>query len=258
MPAPVMLLAKHCWPARQSLHAHQQCGRFQLLAGSPQRHPNSAHCSPGIPLSPSCRPAGVTPLLGRPGRPSISGSGRAQMRQGLPWTPRSRVACTLCHLRLSRWVQHAAAVLWCGQGLAGNPVHRAACIGGLRALQQWCEAMLLCVLIFLKNRVVPCVWLLHSRPAQWCNSNKTPSALPGECLPRANALPSQMHDPDGRAASSAHTPCSAAFSPLWHCQACHLQAEWSMTPLCPPLPPHACRPACRGAWPSPFPTTACP
>ena len=57
------------------------------------------------------------PLLRRPGQPSISVSGRDQMRQGLPLTPRSRVACTLCHLRLSRWEQPEAARLCCRVGL---------------------------------------------------------------------------------------------------------------------------------------------
>lgn len=37
-----MVLARHCWPARQDLHACQQCGRSQVLAGGPQRHSTSA------------------------------------------------------------------------------------------------------------------------------------------------------------------------------------------------------------------------
>ena len=34
----------------ESLHARLQCGRSQVLADGPQRHPNSVHCSPDTPL----------------------------------------------------------------------------------------------------------------------------------------------------------------------------------------------------------------
>ena len=127
------------------------------------------------------------------------------MRQGLPWTPRSQVACIHCHLRLLRWEQHEAAPREVAWALAGNPLHRVACAGGLRALQQWCEAMLLCIVIFSETHVVLlclccCTVALHSgatavsAPCVAC----LPACL-GECLPTATGAPSQLHDPDSKA-----------------------------------------------------------
>ena len=81
-------------------------------------------------------------------------------------------------------------------------MHRVACAGALRALRQWCGAMLLCVLISSETRVVllslvaaqpPCtVVQQQSAPPvspAWGNACQGPTGCPHKCT----SLPARLH-----------------------------------------------------------------